>query len=93
MLLDCALLHLAQHADEITAPEFGDVLRRVAAFKEFARDVRAFAHIGIPTDSAAVIEVGAETDVVDANQTDGVVDGIEPVDQRGERRFWREFSA
>ena len=78
-------LGLAPDAQQIAAPDLGDVLAAVAARCELGRDVGRLGRVGPARDAAAAVEVGADADVVDADQLDGVVDVIDEV-RDGRRR-------
>ena len=49
----------------------------VAAAEEFESDVAALGAVHPASDAAAVVEIGGDADVIDAEAADGVVDGIE----------------
>ena len=69
----------APDAEQIAAPDLADIPLAVAARFELGRHVRRFGRIGPARDAAAAVEVGADADVVDADQLDRVIDVIDEV--------------
>ncbi len=60
-------LDLVPDPQEIAAPEFGDVGLAVAAADQFGGDVACLADILPAVQAAAIVEVGADADVIDAD--------------------------
>jgi sulfonate transport system substrate-binding protein len=77
------LLHLAQHAEEVLPSQLPDLRLGVATSEQLARDVGRLADVREAGDIAAVVEIGAEPDMIDANEPDRIVDGIDVVGERG----------
>lgn len=61
------LLYLVPDPQEIAAPELGNVGLAVAAADQLCGDVACLAHVFPAVQAAAVVEVGADADVVDAD--------------------------
>src|SRR5690606_34111644 len=80
-------LHLAEYAQQVAAPQLLDLLLGVAAADELERDVEGLGRVAPAVDAAAAIEVGADADVVDADELDRVVDVVDEVLDGGLR--WR----
>src|ERR1035437_887484 len=72
-------LDLFHDAEHVATPQLDYLLLRVAATDEFDRDVDRLTRAVVTVDAAATVEVGADTDVVDADELDGVVDVIDQV--------------
>ena len=64
---------------EISAPHLGNFFFRVPAFHEFVSHIECFGGVVPAVDAATTIEVGADANIVNSNQIDGVVDMIDKV--------------
>ena len=73
---DRDLFDLAPHPEQITAPDFRDLFFRVAPADELERHVEALGRAVPPVHASAAVEIGRDSDVVDANQLYGVVDVV-----------------
>src|SRR6266853_1592947 len=71
-----SLLHLSPDAQEVAAPQLGDVAFRVSAAQQFSGHVLTLAFVVPPQNAAAMIEVGRDADVVDADLLYGVSNRI-----------------
>src|SRR5689334_13666890 len=79
---------VAHNAEQVATPEFRDLVFGVAAPHELRRDVQSLARIGVAVDATAAIEVGADPDVVYADQLHRIVDVVDEVLHRRARRWW-----
>src|SRR6267378_5669443 len=73
------LLHVAPDAQQIAAPDLGDLLLGVAAAHQFERDVERVGRAVPAVDAAAAVEVRRDADVIDPDELHGVVDVIDVV--------------
>src|SRR5690606_4196935 len=78
-------LVLAPHAQQVAAPELGALLLGGAAADPLERDVERLARVAPAGDAAAAVEVGADADVVDADQLHRVIDVVDEVADRRAR--------
>src|SRR5690606_17429980 len=77
-------LVFAHYAEEVSAPDFGDVFFGITAFEKSAGDVGEFAGVVAAPDSAAAVEIRADADVVDSDDFHDVVDVVHDVVEGGE---------
>ena len=75
-------LDFAPDAQQVAAPELRDVGPRVTARLELGRHVARLGRVLPADDPAAAAEVGADADVVDADQLHRVVDVVDEVAHR-----------
>src|SRR5262249_5598825 len=80
------LLDLLPHAQQVSAPEFGDVFFRVAAAHELERDIERFSRTVPALNAAAAVEVGRNADVIDTSQLHSVGAVMDEILQGGARR-------
>ena len=76
------LLGDPQHAQEIAAPERGDLLPIVAAPQQFGRDVRALRGVAPAGEPAAAVKIRGDADMLDADPPHRVVDVVGEVGDR-----------
>src|SRR5690606_17841394 len=79
----CGSLGGAQRAQEVAAPDRGDLLAGVAAAQQLGGDVGRVGLAVEALDAGAVIEVGADAHVLHADAPGDVVDVVDQVGQRG----------
>src|SRR5690606_34756508 len=72
-------------AQQVAAPQLGDVRVAEAAAAQFGGDVRGFGRVHPAGQSAATVEVGGDADVVDAGDLDHVHDVVHVLGHRGQR--------
>src|SRR5262249_23347513 len=83
------LLRFAPDAQEIAAPQLSDVALGVPAAQQFGGDVRGFTLVLPSRHAAAVIEIGSDADVIDADALHSVCDGIHQLGDRSGRGSFR----
>ena len=69
-------LCFAPDAQEIAAPEFGNLRFGIAVAQEFGSNVLRLAFVVPAGNAATVVEVGRDADMVDADSLDCVIDGV-----------------
>src|SRR5262245_61365626 len=89
-LTRCARFDGFEHAHEVSTPDFANVVGGVAALQQPTGDVRRFARVLVADDARTVIEVRADSNMIDTDSLHDVVDVIEVVLEsrpryRGER--------
>ena len=78
-------LDLAPHAQQVAAPQLGDVRVAEAGLAQRGGDVAGFAGVLPAGDAAAAVEVGGDADVVDAGHLHHVADLLDVVVERRQR--------
>src|SRR3954465_3270765 len=73
--------HLAKYAQEIPAPDLGDIRLGIPPAYELPRHIDRLTLIVESNDACAMIEIRADSDVIDSNALYYVVDLIEVVVQ------------
>lgn len=76
-------LCLFQDTQEISAPELRYRCFIVTATQQFTREVACFTDMGITQNAAAIVEIRTYADMLDADQPDSVIDGVEIIDKAG----------
>ncbi len=82
-------LHLLPDAQEIAAPELGDIRFGVTALDQLGGHVANLADIVEAFYAAAIIEIRADADMVDTDLSDRVIDGVDEILDRGLGLFFR----
>ena len=78
-------LDLVHHPQQVAAPQFCDLLLRIAAAHKLQRHIERFGGIVPSRHAAAAFEVRRDADVIDADQLDRVVDVIDEILDGGGR--------
>src|SRR5438309_8419152 len=79
------VLSLGPYAQEVTAPQFGNILLGITPAKQFGRHILALAFVFPAQYASPMIEVRGDTYVIDADLLDGVVNRIDKMGNRGRR--------
>src|SRR5690606_27293349 len=78
-------LRLLQHAQDVAAPDVGDLLLGVAGLQQALRDPRDLGDIGQALDPATAVPVGADADMVRSCNLEDVQQVLHVVLERGLR--------
>src|SRR5690606_6182981 len=81
------LLDVAPDPQQVAAPELGDLRFAEPTPTQSFRYIRGLRGVVPPGNAAATIEVGGQSDVVDAGDLDGVLDVIQVIVQVGYREL------
>src|SRR5262245_61726724 len=83
------LLRPAQHAQQVAAEDFQNILLTISTIEQFLRDIRITRHVfELLGHAIDAVEVGAESNVIDARYLDDVLDVIDDrMDAAGRNRM------
>src|SRR5260370_3215284 len=79
------VLSLCPYAQEVTAPESGDISLRVMPAEQFRGHVLALSFILPARHSSPMIEVRGDADVIDPDFLDCIINRIDKLSNRGRR--------
>ena len=77
------LSDLSLDTEEVFAPDLSDILLGVSAAQQLSGYVRRLAGIGPPRDPGAAAEVRADPHMVHTDESNGIIDVIDEMHDRG----------
>src|SRR5580700_5183096 len=86
------VLSLCPYAQEVTAPQFGNIPLRVMPAKQFGGHILALTFILPAHYASPMIEIGGDADVIDSDLLDGIVNRIDKLSNRGRRDRGQDLS-
>src|SRR5207302_7735595 len=79
------VLSLGPYAQEVSAPQFGNILLGVTPAEQFGGHILALSFILPAHHASPMIEVRGDADVIDADLLDRVLNRIDKLGDRGRR--------